>query len=147
MGFDATDILESPPPSRTDAYRARQHSLCGQKPLRGPIHNAISGYRYYNPELGRWINRDPIVEEGGLNLYGFAGNDGVMKRDYLGLRNESELLVVVFAIGTPDDGARLFYRILVQQVLDFRLVYVEAGLLLDLYTSGGLQILQGMRAD
>ena len=23
------------------------------------------GYRYYNPELGRWINRDPIGERGG----------------------------------------------------------------------------------
>ncbi len=31
-------------------------------------------YRSYNPADGRWINRDPIAEEGGLNLYGFAGN-------------------------------------------------------------------------
>ncbi len=26
------------------------------------------GYRYYSPSLGRWISRDPIGEEGGLNL-------------------------------------------------------------------------------
>ena len=26
------------------------------------------GYRYYSPSLGRWISRDPIEEEGGLNL-------------------------------------------------------------------------------
>jgi len=72
MGFYAIDTHETAPPSRTDPERARQHPACGQKPLRGPIHNAISGYRFYNPELGRWINRDPIEEEGGLNLYGFV---------------------------------------------------------------------------
>jgi RHS repeat-associated protein len=42
------------------------------------------GYRFYVPELGRWINRDPIGEEGGANLYGFAGNDGINNADYLG---------------------------------------------------------------
>ena len=31
-----------------------------------------------------WLNRDPIGEEGGLNLYGFVGNDGVNRWDYLG---------------------------------------------------------------
>ena len=32
------------------------------------------GYRYYSPELGRWLRRDPIGERGGLNLYGFVRN-------------------------------------------------------------------------
>ena len=32
-----------------------------------------------------WPSRDPIEEEGGLNLYGFVGNDGVDWVDYLGL--------------------------------------------------------------
>jgi RHS repeat-associated protein len=43
------------------------------------------GYRYYHPQTGRWINRDPIEEDGGLNLYGFVGNDGLNWWDYLGL--------------------------------------------------------------
>ena len=43
------------------------------------------GYRYYSPELGRWVSRDPIEETGGLNLYEFCGNDGVGKVDGLGL--------------------------------------------------------------
>ena len=43
------------------------------------------GARYYSPSLGRFINRDPIEEAGGLNLYGFCGNDGVNCVDYLGL--------------------------------------------------------------
>ena len=32
-----------------------------------------------------WPNRDPIAEQGGYNLYGFVGNDGVNAWDYLGL--------------------------------------------------------------
>jgi hypothetical protein len=43
------------------------------------------GYRYYDPVTGRWPSRDPIAENGGLNLYGFVGNDGVDGYDILGL--------------------------------------------------------------
>jgi hypothetical protein len=43
------------------------------------------GYRWYDPLTGRWKSRDMIEEEGGLNLYGFVGNDGVNAWDYLGL--------------------------------------------------------------
>jgi RHS repeat-associated protein len=39
------------------------------------------GYRYYSPALGRWMSRDPIEEQGGLNLYGFVNNDPVNKWD------------------------------------------------------------------
>ena len=35
------------------------------------------GYRFYSPELHRWLNRDPIEENGGVNLYAFCRNDGV----------------------------------------------------------------------
>ena len=41
-------------------------------------------YRYYNPKDGRWINRDPIAEQGGWNLYGFVDNGVVFSIDYLG---------------------------------------------------------------
>ena len=30
------------------------------------------GFRFYSPELGRWLSRDPIGEEGGLNLGGIG---------------------------------------------------------------------------
>jgi len=33
------------------------------------------GYRFYEPSLQRWLNKDPIGEHGGLNLYGMVGND------------------------------------------------------------------------
>jgi RHS repeat-associated protein len=34
-------------------------------------------YRFYDPNLQRWVNRDPIEEEGGLNLYEFAEHNPV----------------------------------------------------------------------
>jgi len=43
------------------------------------------GLRYYNPGTGRWLSRDPIEEQGGLNLYGMAGNNAVNQIDFLGL--------------------------------------------------------------
>ena len=46
---------------------------------------AYYGYRYYDPKSGRWPSRDPIEEEGGVNLYGFVGNVGVNRWDALGL--------------------------------------------------------------
>jgi RHS repeat-associated protein len=42
------------------------------------------GYRYYDPMTGRWPNRDPIAERGGINLFGFVGNDGISRFDILG---------------------------------------------------------------
>ena len=49
------------------------------------------GYRYYDPNVGRWINRDLIQENGGINLYGFVGNDGLNNSDYLGLKKCLEI--------------------------------------------------------
>ena len=42
------------------------------------------GQRYYHPSLGRFINRDPIAEDGGRNLYAFTANNPVNSWDYLG---------------------------------------------------------------
>ncbi|WP_345714480.1 RHS repeat-associated core domain-containing protein [Luteolibacter yonseiensis] len=44
------------------------------------------GFRYYSPLLGRFINRDPIEEDGGINLYAFVENNGVNGTDFLGLQ-------------------------------------------------------------
>ena len=43
-----------------------------------------SGWAYYNPESGRWQNRDPIGERGGVNQYQFVRNDPVHYLDDLG---------------------------------------------------------------
>ena len=43
------------------------------------------GYRWYDPYTGRWINRDPIEESGGVNLYANFTNTPIHKSDFLGL--------------------------------------------------------------
>ena len=35
------------------------------------------GARWYAPHLGRWTSRDPLGEDGGLNLYAYVGNNPV----------------------------------------------------------------------
>jgi RHS repeat-associated protein len=42
------------------------------------------GYRSYTVALGRWLSRDPIGEEGGVNLYGMVFNHTVGLFDLLG---------------------------------------------------------------
>ena len=39
------------------------------------------------PEMGRWLNRDPIGERGGINLYGMLENDAIDKIDLLGFND------------------------------------------------------------
>ena len=41
--------------------------------------------RPYDPNLGRWIQRDPIGERGGINLYDYVGGNPVNEIDPLGL--------------------------------------------------------------
>jgi len=43
------------------------------------------GLRYYDPGKGRFLNRDPIGESGGMNLYRFVGNNPVDRVDVWGL--------------------------------------------------------------
>jgi RHS repeat-associated protein len=90
------------------------------------------GYRYYDAVNGRWLNRDPIEEEGGENLYAMVHNDAVNRVDVLGQFDyppvddpdrrdrqkqrqiETELVfdvAVVFMAGaTWDDVTRAFYN-------------------------------------
>ena len=59
---------------------------------------AYYNYRYYNPADGRWINRDPIAEEGGWNLYGFVRNVPMICTDYLGKDTLGELIYARYVI-------------------------------------------------
>lgn len=42
-------------------------------------------YRYYSPEDGRWISRDPIEEIGSYNLFLYCNNNSIGQIDYLGM--------------------------------------------------------------
>lgn len=47
------------------------------------------GHRYYSPSTGRWLSKDPIGEQGGLNLYGFVHNAPVGTFDPFGELGEN----------------------------------------------------------
>ena len=64
---------------------------------------SVYGFRFYVPELGRWVSRDPIQEEGGLNLYSFVSNDPVGKLDFLGM------VELTFAYITRIEPARITF--------------------------------------
>jgi RHS repeat-associated protein len=42
------------------------------------------GFRFYEPNFQRWLNRDPIGENGGFNLYRFNHNRPIVEVDPLG---------------------------------------------------------------
>jgi RHS repeat-associated protein len=64
------------------------------------------GYRFYNSSTGRWLSRDPIVEQGFAvlqatqsqsiddsdepDLYCFVGNDAIRGFDFLGLKSRCD---------------------------------------------------------
>ena len=45
--------------------------------------------RSYSPRLGRWLNRDPIEEDGGVNLYRFCENNPIHFFDLFGMKIRS----------------------------------------------------------
>jgi len=53
-----------------------------------------SGHRYYSAEISRWLSRDPVGEEGGLNVYGALLNAPLSYVDPFGLKCR-----VVFLVG------------------------------------------------
>ena len=71
---------------------ASSGAKAGENPYRFSTKEAIGGlysygYRFYSPGLGRWINRDPIRESGGSNVYAFVGNNPVSRVDSRGLQD------------------------------------------------------------
>ena len=63
--------------------------------LAGQYYDAETGYYYnymrdYSPELGRYLQADPIGLKGGMNLYAYCSGDPVNRRDELGLWYEGD---------------------------------------------------------
>jgi len=81
--FPASARPRSPRP-RNPRNLMASNRLRRKSPGTKPVHVTDYTCRYYDPLTGRWPSRDPIEEEGGVNLYGFVGNDGVNRLDYLG---------------------------------------------------------------
>jgi RHS repeat-associated protein len=60
------------------------------------------GYRWYDPVTGRWPSRDPLGENGGINLFLFSKNSPLFRFDLLGLVVVQQLNSLI----TDDYGGR-----------------------------------------
>ncbi|MBK9128164.1 MAG: RHS repeat-associated core domain-containing protein [Phycisphaerales bacterium] len=67
------------------SYAARNAMRFSTKPFDPATGLGYWGYRWYSAKLGRWVSRDPIEEEGGVNLIAFVRNDPIYLQDGLGL--------------------------------------------------------------
>ena len=68
------------------------------------------GFLFYSASMGRWINRDPIREDGGLNLYAMVGNNPLNAVDDYGLqpgRDKGERNKTARRDGGPDANKHL----------------------------------------
>lgn len=69
---------------RAEAAARPRAKGCATGNALAPRTGVGSGYRYYSPELGRWLSRDSIEETGGVNLFGFVANRTACRVDLLG---------------------------------------------------------------
>ena len=81
-----------PPPSRQMYAGGWQYEsdllyLYGTDPTLPPITLQHVGHRWYQPEIGRFVQRDPIGLGGGLNVYVYCGSNPSTGVDPLGLWN------------------------------------------------------------
>ncbi len=79
--FDGFGQLSTMPKQMGNRYRF------STKPQDSETSFYYYGYRYYEPGAGRWLSRDPIGEQGGLNLYGYVKNQPTNFIDILGMRH------------------------------------------------------------
>jgi RHS repeat-associated protein len=67
------------------------------------------GYRFYSPAIGKWITKDPIEEEGGINLYAYVLNNPINRIDPLGTISKcsSAIISAVWTCGLTVVGCSL----------------------------------------
>jgi len=65
------------------------------------------GFRFYSPQLGRWLGRDPSGEEGGLNLNAFVLNHAINSIDDNGLA-EHHVATMQLAKTLPDGPGKAY---------------------------------------
>ena len=65
-------------------------------------------YRHYDPAHGRWPSRDPIGENGGVNLYAALNNNALYFFDLLGLKICSKRIRIVTHFGDLNSDKKGF---------------------------------------
>ena len=73
----------------------------GSKEYFGELGLYNYGRRFYDPKHGRFVGRDPIAEDGGVNLYGFVRNSPVNRWDYLGMFDDGMCWDWVIGLSVP----------------------------------------------
>ena len=93
------------------------------KELHAPSGLYYYGFRFYSLVLSRWINRDPIREIGGVNLYQMVGNNPVNLVDAYGwkerlggqggqiVNKSSESILVLFDTGSSKNKNRVVWKL------------------------------------
>jgi RHS repeat-associated protein len=66
----------------------------------------LATYRWYSPQLRRWVSRDPIGYQGGVNLYEYARSNPTNYYDYQG--HHPALIVLALA---AYEAAELYWGI------------------------------------
>ena len=116
---DALGVICPRSPSRFRSRpRPKSQQSRGLKPC-----VAYYGYRYYDPKTGRWPSSDPIGEEGGLNLYGFVGNDGVNELDILGLCDRGSVNITKTSIDIEVPGRKIVPMVMGEVLKQLRTAY------------------------
>lgn len=77
------------------------------------------GYRFFNPSTGKWLSRDPVEEQGGINLYNFVNNHSINGFDSLGLLDGKDLFEFItgFSEGEIREGINQFEGLPVNPVI------------------------------
>ena len=96
-------------PSATGGYMSQEFTFRYMTKRWDPVLGLYDfGERWYSVALRRWISRDPLGEDGGMNLYAFCNNDPVNTFDPNGcipLDTVWDLANVVYDICVGDEVA------------------------------------------
>jgi RHS repeat-associated protein len=72
-------------------------------------------YRWYTPQLDRWITRDPAGGTIGRNLYNYVENNPLAKVDKFGLYSVSIQVTTIIRPPDPEDGVKTKQAIVVDE--------------------------------
>ena len=93
--------------------RRQSGELAAKNPLRystryqeGNTDLYYYGFRHYSPVTKKWLSQDPLEENGGFNMYQFAGNDPINGIDVLGLCCKPKRCKVKVRVGHGDRDGR-----------------------------------------
>ncbi len=94
---------------RLRSVRQPHYAVASDIGYAGYFYHAASGLEFtlnraYDPVHARWLNRDPIREVGGINLYAYAGGDPMDYTDPLGLCGDPDSQLQEITITAPYEG-------------------------------------------